>query len=202
MATKRIKDLTNTAASVASDAYLAIDGTSNGTEKITRDNFRQDTADAFVAAPGTYNLAPLVGGAVEVDKGGTGATTVDTAKTNLQIPDIGTGANEVPLNGMLGTMAFQSSEGPNVSNLNANGKTSLTNDSDISLSVETTNQNAMVVNVSGASPNYIFDVRDDGSSKFRVDGNGNVVIGNIPTSASGLASGTVWSDSGTLKIIS
>ena len=85
MATKRIKDLTNTATSVASDAYLAIDGTSNGTEKITRDNFRQDTANAFVAAPGTYNLAPLVAGAVEVSKGGTGATTAAGARTNLEV---------------------------------------------------------------------------------------------------------------------
>jgi len=88
MATKRIKDLTNTAASVASDAYLAIDGTSNGTEKITRDNFRQDTADAFVAAPGTYNLAPLSGGAVEVAKGGTGSTTAAGARTNLSVNSI------------------------------------------------------------------------------------------------------------------
>jgi hypothetical protein len=88
MATKRIKDITNTAASVASDAYLAIDGTSNGTEKITRDNFRQDTADAFVAAPGTYNLAPLSGGAVEVAKGGTGATTAAGARTNLGVNGI------------------------------------------------------------------------------------------------------------------
>ncbi|MGA1712222.1 MAG: LamG domain-containing protein, partial [bacterium] len=88
MATKRIKDLTNTAASVASDAYLAIDGTSNGTEKITRDNFRQDTADAFVAAPGTYNLAPLSGGAVEVAKGGTGSTTAAGARTNLEVNSI------------------------------------------------------------------------------------------------------------------
>jgi hypothetical protein len=145
MATKRIKDLTNTATSVASDSYLAIDGTSNGTEKITRDNFRQDTANAFVAAPGTYNLAPLSGGAVEVAKGGTGATTVGTAKTNLQIPDIGTGANEVPLNGMLGTMAFQDTEGATMSNLK---------------------------------------------------------LTDLPTSASGLASGTVWNDAGVLKIVS
>ena len=31
---------------------------------------------------------------------------IDTAKTNLQIPDIGTGANEVPLNGMLNSGAW------------------------------------------------------------------------------------------------
>jgi hypothetical protein len=102
----------------------------------------------------------------------------------------------------LGDLAFQNSDGPSVSNLNANGTTTLTNDNDRALAVETTNKNTMTVNVIGASPNYIFDVRDDGTSKFRIDGNGNVVIGSIPTSASGLASGTVWSDSGTLKIVS
>jgi len=70
---------------------------------------------------------------------------VDTAKTNLQIPDIGTGANEVPVNGMLGTMAFQDTEGATLSNLK---------------------------------------------------------LTDLPTSASGLASGTVWNDAGTLKIVS
>jgi len=70
---------------------------------------------------------------------------VDTAKTNLQIPDIGTGANEVPVNGMLGTMAFQDTEGATLSNLK---------------------------------------------------------LTDLPTSASGLASGTVWNDAGVLKIVS
>jgi len=273
MATTRIKDLSKTATSVASDANIVIDGSSNGTQKITRDNFRQDTADAYVAAPSTYKLAPLngvnkidatylptssdtpkgewnassnspawadgsgvAGDYYDVTTAGTanlgsgpidftvgdvvkyngstwfkidsvanildGVSTVDTAKTNLQIPDIGTAANEVPLSGMLGDLAFQSSNGPSVSNLNANGQTTLTNDNNLALAVQTTNKNTMTVNVIGASPNYIFDVRDDGTSKFRIDGNGNVVIGSIPTSASGLASGTVWSDSGTLKIVS
>jgi len=39
------------------------------------------------------------------------------------------------------------------------------------------NSNVAVVNAIGTSPNYIFDVRDDGTSKFRVDGSGNVGIG-------------------------
>ena len=86
MATTRIKDLTNTATTVASDEYLAVDGTTNGTSKITRDNFRTDTAAAFVAAPGTYNLAPLSGGAVPIDKGGTAATTASGARTSLDVP--------------------------------------------------------------------------------------------------------------------
>ena len=126
----------------------------------------------------------------------------DTAKLNLEIGNIGTGAQDIPLCGFLGDLAFQNSDGPSVSNLNANGTTTLTNDNDRALAVETTNKNTMTVNVIGASPNYIFDVRDDGTSKFRIDGNGNVVIGSIPTSASGLASGTVYSNGGTLKIVS
>ena len=39
------------------------------------------------------------------------------------------------------------------------------------------NSNVMVVDAQGTAPNYIFDVRDDGTSKFRVDGSGNVGIG-------------------------
>jgi len=37
---------------------------------------------------------------------------------------------------------------------------------------------------------------------MRINEHGNLVIANIPTSASGLSSGTVYSDSGTLKIVS
>jgi len=110
MADIRIKDLANTATSVPADAYEVIDSASGGTEKISRDNKRIDMAAAFVADPATYNLAPLSGGAVELAKGGTGATTVGTAKTNLQIPDIGTGANEVPLCGFLGSGAFREND--------------------------------------------------------------------------------------------
>lgn len=40
-----------------------------------------------------------------------------------------------------------------------------------------TDNNVVIVNAIGTAPNYIFDVRDDGTSKFRVDGSGNVGIG-------------------------
>lgn len=202
MANTRIKDLSNTATNVASDAFIAIDGSANGTEKISRDNLRQDTADALAAAPSTYNLAPLTSGSVDVDKGGTGSTTVAGAKTNLEIPTLGTAANQVPLNGMLGSMAYQDSAAPSVGTLHSDGLARMSNTGgDVALWAESTGSNVMIVNVIGASPNYIFDVRDDDVSKFRIDGNGNVVIGSIPTSATGLASGTIWSDSGTLKIV-
>lgn len=274
MATTRIKDLSKTATTVASDANIVIDGSSNGTQKIARDNFRQDTADAYVAAPSTYKLTPLngvnkidaaylptsgdtpkgewnastnsptladgtgtAGDYYDVTTAGTanlgsvaitytvgdvvkynGATwfkidsvanildgkgTVDEGKTTLQIPNVGTAANEVPVNGMLGSMSYQDAAAPSVGTLHSDGIARMSNTGgDVALWAESTNANVMIVNVVGASPNYIFDVRDDDVSKFRIDGNGNVVIGNIPTSASGLASGTVWSDSGTLKIVS
>ena len=202
MANTRIKDLSNTATNVASDAFIAIDGSANGTEKISRDNLRQDTADALAAAPSTYNLAPLTSGSVDVDKGGTGSTTVAGAKANLEIPTLGTAANEVSLNGMLGSMAYQDSAAPSVGTLHSDGLARMSNTGgDVALWAESTGSNVMIVNVVGASPNYIFDVRDDDVSKFRIDGNGNVVIGSIPTNATGLASGTVYSDGGTLKIV-
>ncbi len=36
------------------------------------------------------------------------------------------------------------------------------------------NSNVMVVDAQGTAPNYIFDVRDDGTSKVRVDGSGGI----------------------------
>ena len=38
--------------------------------------------------------------------------------------------------------------------------------------------------------------------QMKINASGNIIIANIPTSASGLASGTIYSDSGTLKIVS
>jgi cytoskeletal protein CcmA (bactofilin family) len=40
-----------------------------------------------------------------------------------------------------------------------------------------TNDNVMIVEATGTAANYIFDVRDDGTSKFRVGPSGNVGIG-------------------------
>tara|TARA_Y100001938_G_scaffold150271_1_gene240419 strand:+ start:1939 stop:3021 length:1083 start_codon:yes stop_codon:yes gene_type:complete len=90
--------------------------------------------------------------------------------------DVGTAPNEIPVNGMLGDLAYQSSDSVSVGTLMADGKTTLTNDSDNALVVETTNKNPMYVNVVGSAPNYLFDVRDDGTSKVRVDGSGNVTV--------------------------
>ena len=104
--------------------------------------------------------------------------SLDTTKANLEIPDVGTAPDETPLNQHLGSLAYADADSVSVGTLEANGKTTLTNDSDNALVVETTNKNPMYVNVVGTAQNYLFDVRDDGTSKFRVDGSGRVGIGN------------------------
>jgi len=43
------------------------------------------------------------------------------------------------------------------------------------------NSNVMVVDAQGTAPNYIFDVRDDGTSKLRVNGDGNLLLGTAVT---------------------
>jgi len=245
MATTRIKDLSKTATTLAADSNFVIDGSTNGTQKITTGNVKADIATSFAGDLSTYGIATLgsdnklnpdqlpdsvtnginfvgtadsgsdltsttqgdfyivntafthlsisyaVGdsavyngsayvkvtpGTTQIGEGGTGASTLDGAKANLEIPDVGTAPNEVPMNGMLGSMAFQSAEGISVGTLEADGKTTLTNDQDNALVVETTNKNPMYVNVVGSAPNYLFDVRDDDTSKFRVDGSGRVGI--------------------------
>ena len=55
-----------------------------------------------------------------------GKGTVDEGKTTLQIPNVGTAANEVSVNGMLGDLAFQSSEGLSVGALKADYGTTTT----------------------------------------------------------------------------
>ena len=105
MANKRIKDLTQTATTLASDDYVAIDGSSNGTRKIVKGDLVNDISSQVA---GTYldeanNLSDVA--------------SLDTSKLNLEVPDVGTAPNEVPMNGMLGSMAYQSSEGISVAKL-------------------------------------------------------------------------------------
>ena len=274
MATTRIKDLSKTATTVNSDANLVLDGNTGGTQKITRDNFRQDTADAFVAAPGTYNLAPINSGTGKIDatylptssdtpKGawnastntptladgsgtagdyydvtvagssdlgsgsitftvgdvvkynGTtwfkidsvtnildGVSTIDGAKAAIEIPDVGTAPNEVPLNGQLGSMAFQDSAGVSVGQLEVTDKLGVgVTPSGNPLEVAGTNGNFSIAadgntaNFSRNAANYIAATADTSSAlavlakhsfqvhtgastteRLRVDSGGNLIL--------------------------
>jgi len=64
-------------------------------------------------------------GTKQITEGGTGATTLPDAKGNLQIPDVGSSPDEVSLNGMLGSMAFQSAEGISVGTVEITDKIDL-----------------------------------------------------------------------------
>ncbi|BAQ84344.1 putative uncharacterized domain protein [uncultured Mediterranean phage uvMED] len=191
MANKRIKDISTASTSFASDDFVITDSATSGTRKMTKDNLISQVS------------AGVSGDYLEESNNLSDVASTSTAMENLKIPSIGSEPHQSPLNLHLGSMAYLDSAAPNVGTLHSDGLARMSNTGgDVALWAESTNANVMIVNVIGASPNYIFDVRDDDVSKFRIDGNGNVVIGSIPTSASGLASGTVWSDSGTLKIVS
>ena len=107
MANKRIKDLGTTASTLAADDYVAIDGNANGTRKIVKGDLVNDISTQVA---GTYldeanNLSDVA--------------SKDTSKLNLEVPDVGTAPNEVPLSGQLGSMAFQDSSGVSVEQLEA-----------------------------------------------------------------------------------
>ena len=59
-----------------------------------------------------------------------------------------------------------------------------------------TNAGGNVCNFTVSTPNGGTPVE-----RMRITGSGNVIINNIPTSSSGLPSGAIYSDGGTLKIV-
>jgi len=237
MATKRIKDISTTATTFAADDFIALDASSVGTRKMAKASLITQVGANYLEK--ADNLSDVA--------------SKDTSKLNLEVPNVGTAANEVPVNGMLGDLAFQSSEGPSVGALEAestiiksdSGVTttqalSVTNGAATRLAVledgrvgvgtasVTTGFNLEVVSgdmrvadaagadacelgySAGAGKSFVQSYNRNTSvfsdlvlnNVATVTANGRLIIANIPTSASGLASGTVWSDSGTLKIVS
>ena len=105
MATRRIKDITTTATTFASDDFIALDGATQGTRKMDKDDL---IAEVSAGVSGDY---------LEEANNLSDVASLDTSKLNMEIPDVGTAPNEVPLNGMLGDMAYQSSDGVSVAKL-------------------------------------------------------------------------------------
>jgi hypothetical protein len=105
MATRRIKDITNTATTFASDDFIALDGATQGTRKMDKDDL---IAEVSAGVSGDY---------LEEANNLSDVASLDTSKLNMEIPDVGTAPNEVPLNGQLGSMAYQSSEGISIAKL-------------------------------------------------------------------------------------
>lgn len=111
MATRRIKDITNTATTFASDDFIALDGATQGTRKMDKDDL---IAEVSAGVSGDY---------LEEANNLSDVASLDTSKLNMEIPDVGTAPNEVPLNGMLGDMAYQSSDGVSAGTVEAESLT-------------------------------------------------------------------------------
>ena len=90
MATKRIKDISTTATTFAADDFIALDASSVGTRKMAKASLITQVGANYLEK--ADNLSDVA------DK--------DTAKLNLEVPNVGTAANEVPLNGMLNSGAW------------------------------------------------------------------------------------------------
>jgi hypothetical protein len=115
MATKRIKDITNTATTFASDDFIALDGSTQGTRKMDKDDLISQVS------------AGVSGDYLEEANNLSDVASKDTSKLNLEVPDVGTAPNEVPLNGQLGSMAYQSSEAVSVDKLEVTDKAGIGN---------------------------------------------------------------------------
>ena len=108
MATRRIKEITNTATTFASDDFIALDGTSQGTRKMDKDDLISEVS------------AGVSGDYLEEANNLSDVASVPDSKGNLEVPDVGSSPDEVSLNGMLGSMAFQSAEAVSVDKLEVN----------------------------------------------------------------------------------
>jgi hypothetical protein len=106
MATKRIKDISTTATTFAADDFIALDASSVGTRKMAKASLITQVGANYLEK--ADNLSDVA--------------SKDTSKLNLEVPNVGTAANEVPVNGMLGDLAFQSSAGVVVDDLTVDGQ--------------------------------------------------------------------------------
>ena len=158
MATRRIKDITNTATTFASDDFIALDGATQGTRKMDKDDL---IAEVSAGVSGDY---------LEEANNLSDVASLDTSKLNMEIPDVGTAPDEVPLNGMLGDMAYQSSEGISVAR-------------------------AEVESTTGTATTQALTVTDGSSTKFVVQEDGKVGVGTGT-----LASGATLDVNGAMAI--
>jgi len=198
MANTRIKDISTAATTLNSDDFIAVDGSTAGTRKMAKADLISEISSGV---SGTY---------LEESNNLSDVTSVSDAKGNLEIPDVGTAPNEVPLNGMLGSMAFQSAEGISVDKLEVTDKV----DGNLGINTPASSTHALDVlgSVNCSSAVYAADVVVNGTTPTvtlnDTDGDANAAtayvqfqqggtgIGKIGDIASGRSAMMVTSDSG------
>jgi hypothetical protein len=94
MANKRIKDISTASTAFASDDFVITDSATSGTRKMTKDNLISQVS------------AGVSGDYLEESNNLSDVASKDTSKLNLEVPDIGLQANQVPLSGMLNSGAW------------------------------------------------------------------------------------------------
>ena len=125
-----------------------------------------------------------------------GKGTLDEAKTTLEVPDVGTAPNEVPLNGQLGSMAYQSADSVSVDTLEVTDKVEGSLGIDVTPAASkleisgTTNSSMMLTRTSSGIVSNLEDAagygalalyQAGGGVKAYVTGNGNSYLngGNV-----------------------
>ena len=146
MANTRIKDISTAATTLNSDDFIAVDGSTAGTRKMAKADLISEISSGV---SGTY---------LEESNNLSDVTSVPDAKGNLEVPDVGTAPNEVPLNGMLGDMAYQDSAAISVSK-------------------------AEVESTTGTATTQALTVTDGSSTNFVVQEDGRVGVGTASPSA-------------------
>jgi len=141
MANTRIKDISTAATTLNSDDFIAVDGSTAGTRKMAKADLINEVSSGV---SGTY---------LEESNNLSDVASLDTSKLNMEIPDVGSAGNEVSLNSMLGTMAFQDADGVSAAKLEVESTT-------------------------GTATTQALTVTDGSSTNFVVQEDGNVGIGN------------------------
>ena len=131
MANTRIKDISTAATTLNSDDFIAVDGSTAGTRKMAKADL---ITEVSTGVSGTY---------LEESNNLSDVASKDTSKLNLEVPDVGTAPNEVPLNSMLSGMAYMSPDSVAIDTLEVTDKVSGT------------------LNIATASPEAIADADAD-----------------------------------------
>jgi hypothetical protein len=168
------------------------------------------TADQTIAATGTRKVTlggSLVTDLVKFENSATDPLLEVRGDKSVTLPTGYLGVGTTAVGGGFGGHKFSvvnstGSSAIKVSQTGVNGKAlelllSATSGSQYGFYVTSSNANAVnkygsLYNITGATGSGV-------NTAIQVD-NGNIVAPNLPTSSAGLASGTFWNDSGTLKI--
>ena len=121
MANTRIKDISTAATTLNSDDFIAVDGSTAGTRKMAKADL---ITEVSTGVSGTY---------LEESNNLSDVASKDTSKLNLEVPDVGTGPQEVPLNSMLSGMAYMSPDSVAVDDLEVTGKLDIDSSGNVSI---------------------------------------------------------------------